>query len=259
MKSTKGFTLVELVIVIVILGVIVIGVSNFTGYGIQVYTDNTAIERTLAQSRFSIERMTRDIRSAVPNSIRISGGGRCLELIPMSNAGSYIEAPFFPTTANSMHVFSSSVPLVGEFVSIGARSDAELYLSQAGASARFEVLSVANASADVFELEIGSPGAFISESDRNRYYMFERAITYCVLNNGELMLYQNYAWQNASTPSEGALGQGILMSENIINVDVFAARESSLVGAALVVLQPEFEVLGESFRYNHQVQVVNAP
>lgn len=66
-----GFTLIELVIVIIILGIVSGGIFGFLGTGTQIYVDVTERDQILSESRFLVERLNREIRYALPNSVRI--------------------------------------------------------------------------------------------------------------------------------------------------------------------------------------------
>ena len=70
--NTLGFTLVEMVTVIIILGILVIGVSSFVILGTRIFVESTSVDQVLSQSRFAMERMTRELRNALPNSVRLS-------------------------------------------------------------------------------------------------------------------------------------------------------------------------------------------
>ena len=58
------------------------------------------------QSRFAIERMVRELRNVVPNSVRVSGN--CLEFMPLINAGRYVNVPTAPTSGTGFQIFSAS-------------------------------------------------------------------------------------------------------------------------------------------------------
>ena len=48
----KGFTLVELVTVIIVLGIVSIGVTSFIRSGVQIFNDVSERDELLSQSRF---------------------------------------------------------------------------------------------------------------------------------------------------------------------------------------------------------------
>lgn len=75
--QARGFTLIELVMVILLLGVMVTFSSQFIGIGTQIYGDASSREQLMSDARFAMERLNRELRDAVPGSVRVedAGGG----------------------------------------------------------------------------------------------------------------------------------------------------------------------------------------
>jgi MSHA biogenesis protein MshO len=86
--SQTGFTLVELIIVIVITGILAGMVSIFIKTPIEQYIDiaNRAEMTDIADT--ALRRMGRDIRTAVPNSVRLSAD-KYIEFLPTKAGGRY--------------------------------------------------------------------------------------------------------------------------------------------------------------------------
>jgi len=88
----RGFTLIEMVFVILILGVIG---TSFGVFVIPAVRASRAIEQRAAlidSAEIALRRMTRDIRIALPNSIRVSsiaGTGFAVEMIPTIDGGRF--------------------------------------------------------------------------------------------------------------------------------------------------------------------------
>jgi MSHA biogenesis protein MshO len=82
-----GFTLIELVIVIVITGIISGMVAIFLKTPVDQYIDVARHAAMTDIADTALQRMTRDLRTAAPNSVRLSGG--YLEFLPTKAGGRY--------------------------------------------------------------------------------------------------------------------------------------------------------------------------
>lgn len=83
-----GFTLVELVMVIVIMGVIGGIVAVFMRSPMEAYLASARRAALTDVADTAVRRMARDIHSSLPNSIRTSGSN-CIEFIPTKTGGRY--------------------------------------------------------------------------------------------------------------------------------------------------------------------------
>lgn len=73
--TQSGFTLVELIMVIVIMGVVGATVAVFMKSPIDAYFDTARRAGIADVADTTVRRMARDIRKALPNSIRLGGTG----------------------------------------------------------------------------------------------------------------------------------------------------------------------------------------
>ncbi|MCL1113754.1 type II secretion system GspH family protein [Shewanella basaltis] len=268
--STKGFTLVEMVTVILILGIVLVGVSSFVIFGTRIFVESSSVDQVLSQSRFGIERMTRDIRRAVPNSMRIltasDGSYQCIELLPIETSTSYLDAPFVPHTASNTLTAIKSISGIsaGQSVLIYPLTNAEVYHPQGTTAKRFTVQSVA-ATGDELTITLTQTVRFSEASPLQRLYIADTPLSYCFVQtstNIDLRLYQGYGYQ-INQPAPTAMGSGVLMAQNVSNAltvnPAITLTPATLITNAIVHLQPIFSVNGETFQYQHQVQVMNVP
>lgn len=145
---SRGFTLVELVLVIVITGVIAAAIVIFLVPTVNGYFDSRRRADMANQADTALRRMARDIRTAVPNSIR-SPNNQCFELVPTTTGGRYRMAPNTnvdatadcnvaancsatldtsqPSTGFDVLSPLSATPAVGDWVVIGNQDANEVY------------------------------------------------------------------------------------------------------------------------------------
>ncbi len=84
----RGFTLVELVMVIVIMGVVAGIVATFMKNPIDAYFATVRRAGLVDMADTVARRMARDLRKTLPNSVRVPSA-TCLELIPTKTGGRY--------------------------------------------------------------------------------------------------------------------------------------------------------------------------
>ena len=85
-----GFTLVEAVIVIAIIGIVGAIVAVFIRLPVQNYADSVARAEVTDEADLALRRMTRELRLALPNSIRVNADGSAIEFLLTKTGGRYL-------------------------------------------------------------------------------------------------------------------------------------------------------------------------
>lgn len=118
-RRARGFTLVEMVIVIVIMGIIGGMVAVFIRVPVQGYVDATARAALADTADTAARRLTRDVRLALPNSVRVSADGQYLELLLTKTGGRYLSDSDPPGLGDVLG-FDPGRTYTGSFTIIGA-------------------------------------------------------------------------------------------------------------------------------------------
>jgi len=140
MNKMRGFTLVELVMVIVITGILAASFSVFFKPAVDSYFDTRRRAEMTDIADTALRRINREVRRAVPNSVRITNGNKCLEFVPAKTGGLYrqitdtVNANSDPLDSTgvdvSFDVLStlSATPLANDFLVIANQNTADIYV-----------------------------------------------------------------------------------------------------------------------------------
>lgn len=88
--ARKGFTLIELIMVIVLLGVMAGILTPFILKAMQAYSASKARAELVSKGRVAMERLAREVRNAVPNSLTVLDGGNGIEFVRSRAGGRYV-------------------------------------------------------------------------------------------------------------------------------------------------------------------------
>ncbi|WP_052742226.1 prepilin-type N-terminal cleavage/methylation domain-containing protein [Stutzerimonas stutzeri] len=86
-SAERGFTLVELIMVIALAGIVAVMISTVMSRPLQGFVDQSRRAELTDLAASALNRMARDIRLAVPNSISTKGNG--VYFVPIEAAGRY--------------------------------------------------------------------------------------------------------------------------------------------------------------------------
>ena len=262
-QPAKGFTLVELVIVIVLLGIVATFTFRFVGIGAEMFAQGSERLQTLEQGRFAVERLSRELKQAVPNSVRTITPGasalQCVEFTPTRAAGRYRRGPGGNTF--TLISFSQGWQTLGsDRAFIYATQTPQIYSATAE---RYVTLDAGQSPDADFVTELTYSGNIQGNSPQRRVYIGQTPVSYCLQGN-QLWRYANYGWlATQPTPGNGLSG-GVLMAERLNNSNSgalpFAVNAANLQRTSTVTLYLEFVSNStEPLFFNYEVNIANAP
>jgi MSHA biogenesis protein MshO len=269
-KNQQGFTLIELVTVIVILGVLATGISSFLRFGTQSYTDAADRDALISTARFVVERLNREVRNALPNSIRTIGGDNnpCLEFVPIDKSVIYLDIPVAPEApSNSVDVImlAGDLSLTTQYVAVYALNSDDIYNKEPSVIEEFS--SVANSGDREVEstINFASNISFKEESPTERLFFIGSPVSYCVENQA-IYRYQTYgfgSYDSDGRPLSTTNTKKVLMAEYVdyyaVNEYPFQTSPPTLQRNGLALIRLKFARNLEEIVFNNEIQVPNVP
>lgn len=286
---TAGVTMVEVIIAIVITGILAGILTVFISKPIQGYLDSVRRAELTDQADVALRRMTRDIRLALPNSLRVtttatttyiefimtSAGGRYRDTGDGSTGGDFLS---YTTIADTtFDVLGPANPAIapGDFIVIynlgPGNAPVDAYTAPAPGGNRATVLGIAGnvitLTANPFAAQtppLPSPDARFQVVPGGT-----QAVTYAcpAVGNppGDLRRYWNYGFTPTQTPLPPAsppASLAILAGGATCTVE-YAANASGRNGLLLINLtltQVDAATgIGESVNLSQQIRIDNAP
>jgi len=266
----RGVTLVEMIIVIVITGILAAAVAVFIRRPVEGYIDAARRAELSDIADTALRRITRDLRTALPNSIRITtaGGVNYLEYLQTSGGGRYRAEP---DSGGGGNVLDFTIPAgVGLFDVIGpmpamSATDSIVIYNLNASGATLNAYAGDNregyASDNGTTITLDAAKQFPQASPGKRFQVVQFAVTYaCNPATGELRRYWNYGIL-AAQPTPPGGGSNALLATNIPTSGCsFSYTTSGATGrTGVVALTLQISQGGETVMLFQQVHVGNAP
>jgi MSHA biogenesis protein MshO len=279
----SGMTLIELVIVIVLSAIVVSFMSRLIVIPINAFTAQKQRAQLGDAADSAMRFMARDLRSALPNSVRtsVNGSVTALEMLatvdgaryqdngPLSNAGLSLDftmpdagfsttVPFSQITlpyssSNSyLAIYNIGVPGANAYALANVMTPAGTTITiTAGATANAQLVTLNPA----FQFSFGSPG--------KRVYLVSGPLSYlCDTSSGLVTRYSGYTVGATQPVSAAALiaagaSSGVVATNATGCQFTYASGTSQRVGMATLVLQLGSN--GQMVQLLQQTHLVNAP
>lgn len=256
-----GFTLVEIIAVIVILALVSVVGSSFLVQTVDTYRDTKIHSQIFQRGRITIEQMTRQLRMATPNSIRVSLTGNCIEFMPVVGGAYYRNQ--LPDQANAKaasNVISTSPFYLGlgsaEYVVVAPFFPSEIY-TNASPSARADIANLPSTPSSSINLSSGH--RFVRNSPQQRVFITDNPSRFCLSANN-MVIYENYGLLTNSMSDANPGGETILLAENVAtNSQAFDLSPGSEDRNSIVLIDLVFSQGGRSIALNHEVLIKNVP
>ncbi|WP_144392395.1 prepilin-type N-terminal cleavage/methylation domain-containing protein [Pleionea sediminis] len=265
-QKTNGFSLIELVIVIVLLSVVTLTVTTIFTDTTENYLQSEERLSMASSSRLAVERISREIREAMPNSVRVSSNNLCVEFVPILAATQYETLPT-STADTSLRIIEAdaSTELSGLstsslFVMVIPLNSSEVYDTSSGHVATVSAFS--KLGSNITEVTISST-QFLRESPQRRIFFVSEPVSFCV-DGSNLNRYESYGF-SLSQPFPSAMGAAnliinkVLSSNNGNPVSVFTYSSGALNRSGILLMNLLFQGRNEVIQLDHEVHIRNFP
>ena len=272
MRKTAGVTLVELIVVIAITSIIGAMVAIFIRRPVEGYADAARRASLTDEADTALRRMTRDLRLALPNSVRVDGSGQFVEYIETTGGGRYRAEAGTGGSGNNILDFTATdtdgfdvlgpVPVLATGNQIVVYN---LYSTGTVSSAYFGDNRAALSSIATPPIAIASK-LFPEASPAKRFHVVSGPVTYgCT--GGQLLRYSGYAYSTAQVAPPGGATAVVAANVDTTTADrcqfVYTAGALSERTATISIILPIVSTSAggnvERIRMFQQAQVSNAP
>lgn len=270
--KSQGFTLIELIMVIVIVGILATMTTDVITLPVKSYLDLQRRTTLVDTAELTLRRMQRDIRRALPNSVRIIGG-TAIELLHVEEGGRYRARQDFSAAATAGLCAANPAGDVLDFTladdCFEVTDSLKVFNPQATSGESLVIYNLGGANADAYggsnrTTVINSSNAkvikfnalkFPFSSPQQRFFIVDTPVTYRCIDN-QLLRYSGYAIESTQpNPPAGVTGQ--VQADKIascrFSYDPGTAARSGLVTLEITLT----DAMGEAVQLMQQVHVDN--
>ena len=275
----RGLTMIEIIVSIIILGIVsslVVSVMNRTVLN---YHNLSQRDKLSTSARIAIERIIREVRLALPNSLCTYDGADCLSssnkiyFLKIVDAGQYqdqtgtytdptvIKAPLPvpPNSATEFDIISNGTSnvAVGQWATVYNINNTNIYNSK---NKRKKITGItfkdpdpATPNDDITVLHFSPAVSFQTHSPNRRFQIIEDKVTLFYLQTGKLYLGHTTDFSIPATPQNS-----FLLLENVTALN-FSYVAGSQHRSGLLRIDLTITIDGESIQLVHEAHVANVP
>ena len=287
-KKQSGFTLVEIIIVIAIMGIIGGLSALIIGRSLDSYAALERREKLQTSVRLAVERISRELRNALPNSICVNNGAGCITgsgsrfyFVPIKSSGRYQDKagtysapppiqrdrlPVLPLSRDRFDVLSANpanslAAIAGDWVVVYNINNTDIYaginnVRQAiNAVVTKDINNTAIADDDITQIQFSANVSFARQSPSRRFQVIDNTQQVTLFYLAGTDLYRDtttFAAPNTATGNTHLLIQNVLACSFTFTPG--APQRAGLLRIDITVAQQ-----GEKIRVIHDAHVYNTP
>jgi len=281
-----GFSLVELIVVVVLLGVLASGAGLLIRNPIEAYDAQVRRQQLVDQGEMALRQIAREVRRALPNSIRITsiGAGEALEMVNTVDGARYrdefggiytgddgyrldfaspdssfnllgrLNNPAEFASSNRLVIYNTSANVYAEAVDI----DNQGIITPAGISLSLTSLNPGPNQED--QIGLSAPFRFTQQSPGQRVFFVDSSISYvCDPAGSQILRYAGYGFRAAQPTAAADFGVAPGKVISALSGCNFSYTAGSAQRGGILTVEISISDSGESINLLHQIHVRNVP
>ena len=282
-----GFTLVEIIIVIAIMGIIGGLSALIIGRSLDSYAALERRENLQTSIRLAVERISRELRHALPNSVCVSNGGACIvgagsrfHFIPVVDSGRYQDSPgtytapppiqrdrlpVSPLMRDRFDVLSTNgtnrlTAAAGNWVVVYNLNNTDVYAGtnnvrqRINAIAQKDINNTGPTTDDIDQIQFAANTTFANHSPTRRFHVIEHDVATLFYLDGTNLRRATTTFAAPNTPA----GTPPLLMENV-QACTFTFTPGAPQRAGLLRIDITVAEQGETIQVIHNAHVYNTP
>lgn len=271
----RGVTLIEMIVVIAITGILAAAVAVFIRRPVEGYIDAARRAELSDIADTALRRITRDLRNALPNSIRVTaaGGVNYLEYLQVSGGGRYRSEVDSGGAGDPLNftIADATFNVIGPMPAMAAGDSIVIYNLNwdpaiVTANAYIGDNRAAYASNTATTVTLSAAKLFPYASPGKRFQVVQFPVTYaCDPVGGTVRRVAGYAIQaaqpnNVAAPPLSTAPSNTLLATSITSCSfTYVAGSGSTQRTGVVSLTLQVEQAGEKVKLFQQAHVNNVP
>ena len=260
MPRQSGYTLIELIMVIVLLSIVATVSVRFVGLSTQGALDTSARQLRALQSVVISEQLTRDLREAFPLSVRSTGS--CIEWLPMEAGTNYLNLPTTDVSQIEIAEFAQPLSASNRRVVIYGygTTTGDIYTGANPGPVSSLISSINNTAVpgSPATISLSASHRFTSTSPARRLFLVGEPVSIC--QSGRF-LYRYSGYAPASTQPDPPTVTPEVLAASVTGTVDFRFLPATLQRAAVV--QFTFDLVSadgsETTTVSQEVQIRNVP